>query len=661
MRRLIAVSLFAMLVACGGGAHTVPTTAPSVSPSSDSGSALYVADVRSANVVHVNSAGAPQLTLQGGIAPAGVGVTSTGDVVVAGNQQSVLYFHPQSPTPFNSFTSSDICGAKGVALDFGDNVYVGDVICPQVWRFKAGTNGPNAAPSASLSWDKSTYGGLLAFDADPAGNVYVLTGDSDRALWILIYQYEMDASGHESFKQFAKITAGSAFPNANGITVDGDRDVYVVNGDKTLLEYTPTGDTATPYTLAWTTGLDGLCNTYAIRHAAVSDGTSTRNLLYAAEGCGGPSGSQIIAYTIATPDPLLSPSPSPTPFTIAVSGPGETRGITEKSTIAIDQSSGSNGGSVYVATPLADIVSGYCAGCIDKAPPSVQFSLGYPGMDGIQALWFDNGLLYTMDAAAPAITVYAAPSKHASGIEAPVPLARILGQSMADMCGLAYVLTDAQHNLLATLACPEENYVAKYTLPSNVRGNIVLPATVFAGTKGNCSAGNPLCNPQQMAMDKSGNLYVTNYGMNPKVNVGNGSVVKFSSTGALEAIMVSPDIHNPSGVAIDPQGNIAVLSNLKSSGTPEIAFFAPAPNQASPMVPIQVTALRTISGGNTQIGAGTDTPFPPMQIDTDGTIYVNEYNDILVFSPGSSGNVSPKAVYQDNGQMTGGTGIALQP
>jgi len=50
-----------------------------------------------------------------------------------------------------------------------------------------------------------------------------------------------------------------------------------------------------------------------------------------------------------------------------------------------------------------------------------------------------------------------------------------------------------------------------------------------------------------------------------------------------------------------------------------------------------------------------------MQIGSDGTIYVNEYNDVLVFAPGASGNVAPKAVYQDTGTMTGGTGIALQP
>lgn len=662
MRRLIPVWCFAVLVACGGGSHSIPapTPVPSASPIVTGGTpALWVADVRSANVVHIGSSGTPQLTLNGGISPAGVAVSSSGDVVVAGNQQSVLYFHAQAATPYNSFTSSSICGADGVALDFGDNVYVGDTLCPQIMRFSAGSTGPNVTPAATLNWDKAAYGGLLAFDVDPTGNVYLLTGDPGSARYILVYDFHAASGGAQSFTLLTKIPASTDFPNANGLAVDATHDIYVVNDNADVVVYSPTGDTTTPYARSWSAALDGLCNAYAVRHANLTLDGQTRSMLFTANGCGSSGGSQIVAYSVDTPAPSASPSPSPTPFTIDVADVNGARGITQKSTLAVDQSSG----SVYVSTPLADIVTGYCKGCTGSAPPFVQFSLGYPGMDGIQALWFDNGLLYTMDAAAPAITVYAAPSKSASGIETGIPLARITGQDIGDLCGLAYVLTDAQHNLLVTLACPDENYVGKITLTGTPSGKMILPQPPadFSGTKGPCSAANPLCNPQQMALDASGNLYVTSYGTNPKVTINNGSIVKFSPTGALEAIMMSPDIHNPSGVAIDPHGNIAVLSNLAAGGTPEIAFFAPPANQASPATPLNVTPLYTISGSNTLIGAGTDTPFPPMQIGTDGTIYVNEYNDVLVFAPGASGNVAPKAVYQDTGTMTGGTGIALQP
>jgi hypothetical protein len=170
-----------------------------------------------------------------------------------------------------------------------------------------------------------------------------------------------------------------------------------------------------------------------------------------------------------------------------------------------------------------------------------------------------------------------------------------------------------------------------------------------------------LCNPQQLAVDKNGNVFVTNYGINPDVDLGDGSVVEFSAAGAIKAIVVGPDIHNPSGIAIDPQGNIAVLSNdnvhKKPGVQPEIAVFAAPPAQSSPNTPVTAIPLRVIEGSSTQLGG---TPFPPMQMDGAGTIYVNEYSSVLVFAPGANGDAAPVRVYKQSGLM-GGTGIALQP
>ena len=634
--------------------HAVPTTQPL---SSGGAPALYVANVRTANIVRVDESGSPQLTLNGGISPAGIGVSSTGDVVVAGDRQNVLYFHPQSPTPFNGFTSSKICGADGVALDAADDVYVGDALCPTIHRFTFGTSGTDVAPQADVNWDKGIYGALIAFDVDASGDVFALTGEGvGAARYILAYRAATDASGNPSYPQTPQaIPAGSDFPRADGIAADASGNIYVVTGNNKLLEFDQWS--APPSASA---GLDGLCNAVSVRRAVQSNGTSTRALLYVADMCGGQknNGSQIVAYDV-TDLAAPSPSPSPTPFTIAVNAPSGSSGITRTSTLAVDQSGGQSSGNVYVSTPLADAVSGYCEGCFSI--PSVQLSLGYPGMDGIQALWFDDNRMYTLDAAVDAITVYPQPSKSASGTQSPVPLARIFAAAGSSLCGLAGIVADAQHNLLVTLACPNENYVGKLTLPAGAQGDQYLTVTDFINTEGACSAVNPLCNPQQMAIDRSGNLYVTNYGKNPDVTIDAGSVVKFAPSGQLEAIMQSKDIHNPSGIAIDPQGNINVLSNVNTGGQPEIAVFAPPANQPSPNVPLQVTPVRPpLSGPNTQIGAGTDTPFPSMQIAPDGTIYADEFWYILVFAPNASGNVAPIHTYQ-NASLTGGTGIALQP
>jgi hypothetical protein len=123
--------------------------------------------------------------------------------------------------------------------------------------------------------------------------------------------------------------------------------------------------------------------------------------------------------------------------------------------------------------------------------------------------------------------------------------------------------------------------------------------------------------------------------------------------------MVSSDIHNPSGIALDPSGNIAVLSNLSKNGQPEVAVFqAPGP-QANPNAALSVTPLYRITGNNTLIGSGTNTtPFPQMIADNRGTIYINEFNAILVFAPGAMNNVAPYKVVT-GAAINGGTGLAI--
>lgn len=601
-------------------------------------SGVYVANVRDGNIVHLsNATGNVIATFQGGISPSGAGVMSTGDIAVAGNHHNVLFFHPGSATPFASFSADPkaLCATRGIAFDGSDNAYVADPICSNIEMFARGSQGSGVEPTAALHIDKTLDGTIQAFDVDSAGDIYVLLAQGGGFI-VEIFQ----PSG-SAYKKVDTIDGSADFPKASGLAVNASADIFVANNDSEFVRYDkPAG--SFNYALTSKTPAS-LCGVSALHAVAL--------YVYAANRCEGAGQTPAIGiYSLGT-DPLRQ-----------IAGSNTQLGITDSTfSIGVDQSGGSFNGTVYEANPLAGTVNGYCEGCTGDAFPSQQFSLGYPGMDGIQAIWFANGLMYTTDSATPGISIYNAPSNSTTGTQYPAAIARILGSAAHPICGASYTLTDASGNVYVTLSCDsgQANYVAKYPPVTGLHGDTGEDATEFADTKHACSTGlgaTRLCNPQQMVFDASGNLYVTNYGQNGLNNgpaYSPGSIVKYSPTGVVLAIMAGPDIHNPSGIAIDPQGNLAVLSNV---GSAEIAFFAPPANQTSPQ-PLIVTPLKTIR--SSALGG---TPFPQLVIDADGTMYVNEFNDVAVFAPGASGsNVTPQRVFSNPNVLTGGTGLALLP
>lgn len=620
--------------------HVVPTSsAPPLS-------GLYVANVRDGNVVHLsNYNGSAIATFQGGISPSGAAVTSTGDIAVAGSRHNVLFFHPGSATPFASFSADPkmLCATRGIAFDGADNAYIADPICSNIDMFAAGTQGSGVAPNASVHIDKTLDGAIAAFDVDNAGDIYVLLAQGSG------FAVEIFKSNGSGYTKAATIDGSADFPKASGLAVNANGDIFIANNNAELVRYNKPADGSFNYVLT-SKMPESLCGVSAL-HADAS-------YAYAADRCEGTGA--VPAISIYGLDP---------PNTVRqITGSNTQLGITDSTfSIGVDQSGGAFSGTVYETNPLAGTVNGYCQACTGDAFPSQQFSLGYPGMDGIQAIWFAGGLMYTTDSATPGISIYSAPSNGTTGTQYPASIGRILGSAAHPICGASYTLTDAAGNVYVTLSCNsgQANYVAKYPPVSGLHGDTPEDATEFADTKHLCATGlgpTRLCNPQQMVVDKSGNLYVTNYGQNGLNNgpaYSAGSIAKYSPAGALLAIMVGPDIHNPSGIALDPLGNLAVLSNVgpvPGPVDPEIAFFAPPANQTSPQ-PLTVTPVKTIR--SSALGG---TPFPQLVIDNDGTVYVNEFNDIVVFAPGASGsNVTPQSVFTNTSVLTGGTGLALEP
>ena len=658
LKRRIVVA-FSALCCAVGGCTGAPLPWHQSTPSAVAGSSriarsigsgtstLYVANVRTASVVRLSPGGKWQLTLQGGLAPNGVATTSDGQFATATDQQTVAFYGAGKSSPVRTFTSSDLCTSRGIALDAIGRTYVGDPVCSFIRVFKPAAAGAQQ-PIASIPIVASNVGNLLAFSVDPGGDVYVLAaGNAPKKIppSISIFTPTSRTS------PVAKITIGSAGSSSatlSGLAVDAAGNIFVSSSQSTsatlLLQYTPTG--SFHYKLV-TRQVSGLCNVTALAAATIG----ATDYVVATNACQPAAQEQgsVNVYDV-TSAPTGTATPSAT-----IEGSLTKLNVSAVTAVAVAVGASSAVSTIFVSDPQDNRINGYCfeKSCFGNSAPSSQTVTGHPGLDGVQALWFSGGYMYTADSATPAISLYATPAAAARGVLFPKSVARIIGPNSA-ICGAASVVVNGKGDVLVSLACNDRhgNYVANYGVPTIGRDNDTKPIA-YAGTPGMCGTAI-MCNPQQIALDAQENLYVTNYGSTGTASSSPGSLLKFSSTGKQPvAVITSSDIHKPSGVALDPSGNVAVLSNGPSPGaSPEIAFFAPPSSSRS-----KVSPIRVISGSLTTLGG---TPFPQIAIDSNGTIYVDEFTSVLVFSASAAGNVAPIAVY-NTPQLSGGTGLALAP
>ena len=111
-------------------------------------------------------------------------------------------------------------------------------------------------------------------------------------------------------------------------------------------------------------------------------------------------------------------------------------------------------------------------------------------------------------------------------------------------------------------------------------------------------------------------------------------------------------IHQPTGLALDTNGNIYVADQASTVCTPNcpaILIFPAGSNGA--------VTPKSISGTNTGLTAPTD-----VKVDKSGNIYVADENNgsgvVYVFAAGTTGNVAPTATLNATGALIG---LALTP
>ncbi len=648
-RTLFCAAVIPIAAGCQGAANSL-TPQPAVSPASGT-AAIFVANVRLSNVMRFaansNGAPAPALTVQGGLTPNAMAFDAAGNLYVAGSDNAASVYAPFSSQPFKKISNAQICRLGGIAVDAAGALYASDPICDQIVKLV-----PQSGGTYSLAWFISgvhtKLSGPSGVAVDPGGHVFALDQpDSVNSAPAAVTEYDpAGASGQSDLTPIATITGGTFPADARGFGVDADSDVFIASAAQIQEYVTGSGG----YHLAGSIDSSDLCGIESL-----ATGTDGKNRYVLAANSCGPSSAGNGTLTMFDVTAPLSGSQSPAPLLIA--GAGTAMDVSTGSAAAFD-SSGISGSRAFVGNPLLDTITGYCS-CSSAGPAQYQLSTGYPGLDGVQAIWFAGSRMYSSDGATPAISLYDQFPQSAPAPLMPAPMWRILG-SNTRLCGPASIVTDRFLNIYVSNDCStngggaNSNTVERFDAPpAGANGNLNLaPAWITAaGACPNPPRANVLCNPQQLAIDGLGNIYVTNYGGN--------SIVEYTSAGNVATVMTADPamLHRPSGIAIDSAGNLIVYSNAENDADgnyPGLVTYFVKPAGTGNVV---LTATKTIAG------AGTTLPsvqFGQIALDNGGNLFVDLFKSIVVYTPGAKPSDAPAATITLP-VGAGGTGLAIGP
>jgi sugar lactone lactonase YvrE len=154
--------------------------------------------------------------------------------------------------------------------------------------------------------------------------------------------------------------------------------------------------------------------------------------------------------------------------------------------------------------------------------------------------------------------------------------------------------------------------------------------------------------PTAIAFDSSGNLYVANAGKN---GGGQDSITKYAAGSSGDAAPVAEikgantKLFSPSGLTVDSSGNIYVAnpgSILYAANQKPVVQAVDTITVYSAGSTGNIAPVRTISGALTKLSLSG------IAVDSSGNIYANSLGPqgsqgagILIFAPGSNGNVAP--------------------
>ncbi len=586
-----------------------------------------------------------------------------------------------------SNSATGLAGPFGIARSSTGNIYVANNDADSVTIYPTGANG-NAAPTATLHLGLSNPTGIAL---DSNANIYLanagsLTGTSDSIIVIAA------SSINGNVLVTATITGsatGLNYPTA--ITLDSSGNIYVansgsLNGGADSITIYPAGSNGNVPPSATISGANtGLTVPWGI---AIGPGGN----IYVAN-----DGSTISAsdsVTLYAPGSNGNVQPSATII-------GTDTGLESPGGIAVD-----SGGNIYVTNDGAlssnpDNITVYASGSNgDAIPTNTLYPLGLAYPLGIVV--DSSGNLYVANSGdnegrADTITVYSAnnpvPSETIgvdTGLEVPAGITldssgniyvtnqgTLFGQSdsvniypqgsyanapastaiVGSNTGLIQPIgiTSSNGNLFVANSAGGPDTLGSVTVyPTSSSGNVTPSATI----SGSSTLDSTQLNfPTGVALDPIGNIYVANTFGGPD-GAGSLTVYPPGSNGNVTPLATISDnpscapcdntnLNSPYGVALDSAGKIYVANSAGGAdGLGSVTIYPPL---ASGTGLLNEPPSATIAGTSTSDITGFNVP-SGIALDLAGKIYVtNEgsqnggVDSITVYPAGSSGNVAPSA------------------
>jgi sugar lactone lactonase YvrE len=548
--------------------------------------------------------------------------------------------------------------------------------CGQTQTYGSGPGGNYGGGAGGCSGSPAVLGGngLIVITYAPAPNIFTTNLNSST-----VTAYPLGSSGNVTPLGSVTSVTGLAWPD--GIARDSSGNLYVTNNNPaffpsvTVFSAGSSGNAAPTITISGSnTGLinptgiavDSSSNIYVANLGSLS-GQADSVLIFAAGSNGNVAPSAVIvgsstglAYPtalaldssaniyIANSGSLLGGIDSITVYPAGSNGnvsasatiSGTSTGLLIPSAIALDSSR-----NIYVANDGSqdgslDSVTVYPANSNGNASPSANISGAGTALISPAGLAVDSsGNIYVTDDMAVTgegndyITVYAPGS---NGNVSPSNTLYALGLGAP-----AGIVVDSNKNLYVANDGSTESGVDAIT--------VYPPQDLFPSETIGMDTG--LDSPDGIALDLSGKIYVTNDASNggglDSVNIyPPGSYAGGPVSTAI--IGTSTGLTAPTGIAVNPSGNIYVANSLGGSdGLGSVTVYsAGSAGNAAPSA--------TISGNSSGDNTGFNSP-EGIALDSLGNLYVaNAYGgpdgvgSITIYSPGANGNVTPLATISDN-------------